>query len=94
MEYQVVSSYDNGWVTIGTIQVNISMQVIMEANDLSLEGILFKQNSMIKLKEIQTFFNPRESLVKKRTRINLESLLMPWNSVTKWVTRYFMLNDR
>lgn len=56
---------------------------ITKANELSMEGRMFKGNLKVKLKDIQSLFDPGEELVIKRTRIDHEKLPKPWEWITK-----------
>lgn len=87
LEEVVINSFENGWATIGAVRINISMEAIVKANSLSLEARLLKQILKVKPKEIQALFNSREVLINKRTSIDRESLLVPWNRVTLWETK-------
>lgn len=38
LEEMMVHSYEDGWITIKVVSVNLSMEVIMEVNSLILKG--------------------------------------------------------
>ena len=71
----VISSSKDDWAKIKSVWLNLTMGAIVEANELSLEGRMFKRNSKVKLKKIQTFFDLSEELARKWVRINHVKLL-------------------
>lgn len=54
------------------MRVNLSMGVIVEANELILEGRIFKRNFKVKPKEVQPFIELSEELVRQWTGIDHE----------------------